>query len=624
MSVVPYAFECEKARLIQYDKYTLTIKEDALVLSKEGEDDVVIGGSTDLVPYDALNTMMNVVNDRLTSLETFKDEANFFAPDKKYMLSCMADNGLQTTREININEALETIIYHVKRLLSVDHGVHFDPKSTLFNIPFIENNVLTTREDTLYNALNIAFAYILGHEQIQNSGIAIYLDKVMLKKPLTFTEDGPKATGIAGDGVILTKEYLKKHIDDFVERQDNKGQSFNPFSLIGDLVNAGITGAAYASLQHQINAIWAFLGKDEGLDTLRSTFGGEGGNFPEAVNDFVDNVQDAAEKVTQSGNSISRQGHQLLDENAMELYDLSEGIGEPMSDNYIEEIITQRVNDGWDILREVELPLLRSVEENKETLLDKLTKIVPGFKDILYQSFKIMILNKLKSDGDNLHDLTMIMLAEITRKVDDNKNNAGRTALEIADKADKSYVDTEIAKKLDKGNEMTFDIIHGLTKKRQTGEVILRPDGTEEHVEEEFKDKVNFPDGVSSGSIVYKGEELINTFSHIYNELEQQRTVTNSLIGHTHETFTTVRADDIILNFDLGSKAPLPNPSTSVRDTLNSLDSKCTNIEGHVRNFEAYELPAMLDKKADKTYVDEQIKNVSDMKTIPFITEELK
>ena len=331
MSVVPYAFECEKARLIQYDKYTLTIKEDALVLSKEGEDDVVIGGSTDLVPYDALNTMMNVVNDRLTSLETFKDEANFFAPDKKYMLSSMADNGLQTTREININEALETIIYHVKRLLSVDHGVHFDPKSTLFNIPFIENNVLTTREDTLYNALNTAFAYILGHEQIQNSGIAIYLDKVMLKKPLTFTEDGPKATGIAGDGVILTKEYLKKHIDDFVERQDNKGQSFNPFSLIGDLVNAGITGAAYASLQHQINAIWAFLGKDEGLDTLRSAFGGEGGNFPEAVNDFVDNVQDAAEKVTQSGNSISRQGHQLLDENAMELYDLSEGIGEPMS-----------------------------------------------------------------------------------------------------------------------------------------------------------------------------------------------------------------------------------------------------------------------------------------------------
>ncbi|KAI5512903.1 phage tail repeat-like family [Trichomonas vaginalis G3] len=71
--------------------------------------------------------------------------------------------------------------------------------------------------------------------------------------------------------------------------------------------------------------------------------------------------------------------------------------------------------------------------------------------------------------------------------------------------------------------------------------------------------------------------------------------------NHTHKSFTTVRADDIILNFDLGSSAPLENPSTSVKDTLNNLDKSCRNIEDHARNFEAYELPAMLDKKADKT-----------------------
>ncbi|EAX75603.1 hypothetical protein TVAG_064090 [Trichomonas vaginalis G3] len=71
--------------------------------------------------------------------------------------------------------------------------------------------------------------------------------------------------------------------------------------------------------------------------------------------------------------------------------------------------------------------------------------------------------------------------------------------------------------------------------------------------------------------------------------------------NHTHTSFTTVRADDIILNFDLGSSAPLENPSTSVKDTLNNLDSSCRNIEDHARNFEAYELPTMLDKKADKT-----------------------
>ncbi|KAI5494234.1 organellar and viral DNA polymerase type B [Trichomonas vaginalis G3] len=71
--------------------------------------------------------------------------------------------------------------------------------------------------------------------------------------------------------------------------------------------------------------------------------------------------------------------------------------------------------------------------------------------------------------------------------------------------------------------------------------------------------------------------------------------------NHTHKSFTTVRADDIILNFDLGSNAPLENPSTSVKDTLNNLDNSCRNIEDHARNFEAYELPTMLDKKADKT-----------------------
>ncbi|EAX81923.1 hypothetical protein TVAG_082900 [Trichomonas vaginalis G3] len=71
--------------------------------------------------------------------------------------------------------------------------------------------------------------------------------------------------------------------------------------------------------------------------------------------------------------------------------------------------------------------------------------------------------------------------------------------------------------------------------------------------------------------------------------------------NHTHTSFTTFTADDIVLNFDLGSSAPSENPSTSVKDTLNNLDNSCRNIEEHARNFEAYELPTMLDKKADKT-----------------------
>ncbi|KAI5514181.1 keratin-associated protein family, partial [Trichomonas vaginalis G3] len=80
---------------------------------------------------------------------------------------------------------------------------------------------------------------------------------------------------------------------------------------------------------------------------------------------------------------------------------------------------------------------------------------------------------------------------------------------------------------------------------------------------------------------------------------------------HTHKSFTTVRADDIILNYTLGSSAPLENPSTSVKDTLNSLNNKCMNIEGHVRNFETHELPAMLDKKADKEHTHNSFSTVA-------------
>ncbi|KAI5521706.1 phage tail repeat-like family [Trichomonas vaginalis G3] len=80
--------------------------------------------------------------------------------------------------------------------------------------------------------------------------------------------------------------------------------------------------------------------------------------------------------------------------------------------------------------------------------------------------------------------------------------------------------------------------------------------------------------------------------------------------NHTHKSFTTVRADDIILNYTLGSSAPLENPSTSVKDTLNSLNNKCMNIEGHVRNFETHELPAMLEKKADKNHTHKSFTTV--------------
>ncbi|KAI5536395.1 phage tail repeat-like family [Trichomonas vaginalis G3] len=145
-------------------------------------------------------------------------------------------------------------------------------------------------------------------------------------------------------------------------------------------------------------------------------------------------------------------------------------------------------------------------------------------------------------------------------------------------KADKEWVASVLVKKADKEYVDEKD-----------NEIIERAEWYHEWTSKILKTKADT--GWVSGCLDLKADK-----TYVNDELDNKADK-----NHTHKSFTTVRADDIILNFDLGSSAPLENPSTSVKDTLNNLDNSCRNIESHARNFEAYELPAMLDKKADKT-----------------------
>ncbi|KAI5511793.1 organellar and viral DNA polymerase type B [Trichomonas vaginalis G3] len=118
------------------------------------------------------------------------------------------------------------------------------------------------------------------------------------------------------------------------------------------------------------------------------------------------------------------------------------------------------------------------------------------------------------------------------------------------------------------------------------------------------KAKITFEDAIKSKADkdeLDAANKVLKSHKHNISDINELQATLNSKAdkNHTHKSFTTVRADDIILNYDLGSSAPLENPSTSVKDTLNNLDNYCRNIEDHVRNFETHELPAMLDKKAD-------------------------
>ncbi|EAX72775.1 hypothetical protein TVAG_448570, partial [Trichomonas vaginalis G3] len=143
---------------------------------------------------------------------------------------------------------------------------------------------------------------------------------------------------------------------------------------------------------------------------------------------------------------------------------------------------------------------------------------------------------------------------------------------DVEKKADKEYVDDELAR-------MASALVKKADKEyvdEKDNEIIERVEWYHERTSKILKTKADT--GWVSGCLDLKADK-----------------------NHTHTSFTTFTADDIILNFDLGSSAPLENPSTSVKDTLNILDKSCRNIEDHTRNFEAYELPAMLEKKADKT-----------------------
>ncbi|KAI5488066.1 keratin-associated protein family [Trichomonas vaginalis G3] len=162
-------------------------------------------------------------------------------------------------------------------------------------------------------------------------------------------------------------------------------------------------------------------------------------------------------------------------------------------------------------------------------------------------------------------------------------------------------------KKADKNHTHDFFTTVGIESIEGTVEGTGGEGGAPPHAAALYWKPPNFPQGLTS-------EENITTMKYIRCRnvyvMEDENNVKFTAQdlydkkadkNHTHKSFTTVRADDIILNYDLGSSAPLENPSTSVKDTLNNLDKSCRNTEDHARNFEAYELPAMLDKKADKT-----------------------
>ncbi|EAY00256.1 tail fiber protein, putative [Trichomonas vaginalis G3] len=222
----------------------------------------------------------------------------------------------------------------------------------------------------------------------------------------------------------------------------------------------------------------------------------------------------------------------------------------------------------------------------------------------------------LKADVDNKADKEYV--DDAIAKEEERANNAYATKEHThPELADKTYVDNKMSSEVTRAeNEYSkkthIHSISDITNLQETLETKANKTHTHTianitNLQETLNRKSDVGHTHTIANITNLQETLnrksdVGHTHTIANITNLQETLNRkSDVGHTHKSFTTVRADDIILNFDLGSSAPLENPSTSVKDTLNNLDNSCRNIEDHARNFEAYELPTMLDKKADKT-----------------------
>ncbi|EAX91147.1 hypothetical protein TVAG_497880 [Trichomonas vaginalis G3] len=222
----------------------------------------------------------------------------------------------------------------------------------------------------------------------------------------------------------------------------------------------------------------------------------------------------------------------------------------------------------------------------------------------------------LKADVDNKADKEYVI--EKVQEEHDRADATYATKEDVEKKADKETVDmlaqtvSSHDKALMEDGQQLKELEKGVTELRNTKAdstwIVGYVNATKEYI---FKwTEGTYPQKQHTHSIsdITNLQETLNRKSDvghthtIANITNLQETLNRkSDVGHTHTSFTTFTADDIVLNFDLGSSAPSENPSTSVKDTLNNLVNSCRNIEDHARNFEAYELPTMLDKKADKT-----------------------
>ncbi|KAI5493360.1 keratin-associated protein family [Trichomonas vaginalis G3] len=540
-----------------------------------------------------------------------------------------------------------------------------------------------------YNSF-INVSYISKEGEPKTIDKAVYEIKASTTKLNSLTFDGDSfVNDITSGKTILTKEYLKSHVSEFVEIEKEGGIKFDPLNFIFNLANAGVSFAEWTTIQSEINAIWTFLGSKAGMGELVNAARtlGETGNFVDGFKRLVSNVLTNTKKLFRYTVHNGRIFEQVATNPPVMTALMMVRDIKPRNDGNEEHEEEKKPEDTGRVIRDIKnlypevIDLFRGVndsiskhsitldEENKLTdyifvIIAELMKRIneKGIADIINVSDVMMKRNfdSLFTKPKTEYSLSDV-ITELMKKINDNKSSGGRVELEINEieekldsKADKNHVhyitsDEQIITdyhgyltrsdevKTEDVNERRYKYIRAkgydisCTVQYDTGKAPEAFGYNDEIYASSFsvngvlveprftlrvKTKITVEDAIKSKADKDELDamnKVLKSHKHNISDINELQATLDSKAdkNHTHKSFTTVRADDIILNYTLGSSAPLENPSTSVKDTLNSLNSKCMNIEGHVRNFETHELPAMLDKKADKNHTHNSFSTVA-------------
>ncbi|KAI5524230.1 hypothetical protein TVAGG3_0605720 [Trichomonas vaginalis G3] len=139
----------------------------------------------------------------------------------------------------------------------------FDPNSTVCSVPFInDSSVIELRDSTVNESLKASLMKIIDFNSFMNTynsfinvsytskegepktiDKAVYEIKASMTKLNSLTFDGDSSVNSMTLGkTILTKEYLKSHVSEFVEIEKEGGIKFDPLGFIFDLANMDVFG----------------------------------------------------------------------------------------------------------------------------------------------------------------------------------------------------------------------------------------------------------------------------------------------------------------------------------------------------------------------------------------------